>query len=56
VKLFDKNGAQLQSLSGNHTDEFTTVVEGDSVTLKLTSDTDINGYGFDIDKVAVKNE
>jgi len=56
VKLFDKNGSQLQSLSGNHTDEFTTVIEGDSVTIKLTSDSDISGYGFDIDKVAIKTE
>jgi len=56
VKFFSKDGAQLQSLSGNHTDTFTTVFEGDTVVIELVSDSDINGYGFDIDKVAVKAE
>jgi subtilisin family serine protease len=54
VKLLDANGVVIQTLSGNHTDEFTTVINGDSVTLQFTSDSDVTGYGFDIDKAAIQ--
>ncbi len=56
VKIYSSTGTLVQTLSGKHSNEFSVVIDGDSAVIQLTSDTDIDAHGFDIDKVAVKME
>lgn len=54
VKIYDANGKQVQSLSGNNSDSWSIAIAGDYARIVLTSDDSVNGYGFDITKVAYR--
>lgn len=53
VEFFDGAGNKLDKWTGLRSDEFSPVVAGDTLVLKLTSDESQSKHGFDIDKLAV---
>ena len=54
VQFLDSTGASYGYYSGVKTDQFGPIIEGDTVVLKFESDSSVNGYGFDVDSVAVE--
>jgi thermitase len=54
VEFIDANGEVVGKWSGNHSGEFSPAVKGDTIKLKFTTDHIVNGYGFDVSKVAFK--
>ncbi len=54
VTFTDATGNIVASWTGMHNGEFGPAIPGDTVTLNFTSDETVNGYGFDISKVASK--
>ncbi len=54
VQFFNSKEESFGYLSGSKTDGgFGPIVDGDTVILTFTSDGSVNGYGFDIDSIAV---
>lgn len=51
VEFFNAAGESIGSLSGAHDDTFSPIADGESIMLKVTSDKDVNEYGFDIDQI-----
>jgi thermitase len=56
VTFSDAKGNVVAVWTGTHNDEFTPVIPGDTVNLKFKTDESVNGYGFDLTKVAYKTE
>jgi thermitase len=52
VSLVDGSGKVAGTLSGNLSDSYSAIIQGDTVTLKLEADGTVNGYGFDVDYVS----
>jgi len=52
VEFYNKAGEVVGSMSGTHTGEFGPIIDSDTVTIKMTSDDSVNGYGFDIDSIS----
>ncbi len=51
VEVLDPVGRSYDKLSGFHSDEYSEIIEGDTILLHFTSDKSVNGYGFDIDQI-----
>jgi len=49
VQVLDRQGRPLQTLTGSHTDLWTTVVPGDTLHLRAITDGSIRSWGFDTD-------
>lgn len=54
VEFIDAEGKSVAKWSGKHDGEFSPVVKGDRLKLRLTSDDSVNGFGFKISKVAFR--
>ena len=54
VKVYNRAGKLIQSLSGNQTGNWTALIDGDYAKLVFTSDDSVGGYGFDITKAAYR--
>lgn len=54
VRLYDSTGKLVQTIHGRNDDMWSYPVAGDYVKIVLTSDEDINDYGFDITKVGYR--
>lgn len=54
VEIRDGNSQLVTTLSGEHNDTFSPVVEGDTAVITFISDDSATRYGFDIDGVAYK--
>lgn len=54
VKLYDSTGKLVQTISGRSDETWSYPVAGDYVKIVLTSDEDVNDYGFDITKVGYR--
>ena len=54
VKIYNRAGKLIQSLSGNQTGNWTALIDGDYAKLVFTSDDSVGGYGFDITKAAYR--
>lgn len=52
VKIYNSKGALVQTLSGNNTDAFSVVIDGNSAKVVFQADDSVAGYGFDISKLA----
>lgn len=52
VQFFDKTGKSVGIMSGANDNSYSPVVEGDTVVMVFTSDQSVNGYGFDVDRIA----
>lgn len=52
VTIKDRNGREVQKISGQQDDTYSTVIEGDSATVEIKADDSVSGYGFDISKAA----
>jgi thermitase len=55
LRIYDSTGKEVGVFSGVQTGKFTPAVVGDTMKLVFSSDGSVNGFGFDISKVAVKN-
>ena len=55
VVFKDAKGVVAGEASGDMTDAFSPVVEGDTMMIEMTTDTSYTDYGFDIDKVYYKS-
>ncbi|NUM89273.1 MAG: S8 family serine peptidase [Bdellovibrionales bacterium] len=53
VKLFDKDGAEADSMSGKAENAPSFFVNGNKVKISFSSDSSVNGWGFKISKVQV---
>ncbi len=51
VEILDASGNVVDKMSGYHSDEYSEIIDGDTLTLHFTSDKSVNAYGFDIDEV-----
>lgn len=51
LKIFDKEGSEVDSIDGIGNDYISDYVDGDSLTVKFNSDASVNAYGFEIDEV-----
>ncbi len=51
VEILDGAGKSHDKLSGYHSDEYSEIIDGDTIILHFTSDKTINAYGFDVDQV-----
>lgn len=49
VQFFNKAGDLLGQMSGTHPGSYSPIADGDTLILKMTSDDNVNGYGFDVD-------
>ena len=56
IKILDKSGAIVDTISGSGEDHYSEYVEGDSLTVKFTSDYSVNKWGFLIEKIQVIRE
>ena len=54
LKVYDRSGRLIQTLSGMHDGDFSDPVPGDYARLVFTSDDSVEGYGFDISAIAVQ--
>ena len=54
VYIMDADGKVLSEMSGNNDGAFSVAVSGSSMSIRLVSDSSVNKYGFDIDKIAYK--
>lgn len=54
VKLYDVAGKLVQTIHGNNDESWSYPIAGDYVKIVLTSDEDVNDYGFDITKVGYR--
>lgn len=52
VQFLDAGGEIISEMSGSFDDSFSPVFEGDTVTIRFSSDTSVNKYGFDVQAVA----
>ena len=53
VQFYNKAGELVGTMSDEtHPDSYSPIVDGDTITLKATSDDSVNGYGFDVDSAA----
>lgn len=52
LKVYDSTGALVETLSGNNSDMFSAVIKGNSAKLVFESDASVDGYGFDLTKIA----
>lgn len=50
----DKNGKQVDKMSGANDDTYTMIIDGDSATIDFSSDDSVSYYGFDIDAIAYR--
>lgn len=50
VKVLDSRGNVIEELSGKQTDYTTDYFEGDKLKITFTSDSEVNGWGFAIDR------
>ncbi|MGE3261769.1 MAG: S8 family serine peptidase [Bacteriovoracia bacterium] len=53
VKIYDASGAEMDAVSGKSDNQTSFYVTGNKMTLKLTSDSSINSWGFAVGKVQV---
>jgi len=51
LKILDANGAVVETIDGSGLSHYTEYVEGDSITLKFSSDEDVNKWGFLVEEV-----
>ena len=56
IYLYDKNGTQIGKYTGSNLKNKTIRVEGDTVKIKLTSDSSNNGYGFGLTSIYAGTE
>lgn len=54
VEFIDASGVVVAKWSGNHDGEFSPPVKGSSMRVRFKADHTVNGYGFDISKLAYK--
>jgi subtilisin family serine protease len=54
VSIKDGAGNLIAKLTGNHNGEFAPNVKGDTVVLSVTTDSQVNNYGFDVTKAAIR--
>ncbi len=54
LQFVNTKGETVGTMSGRNTGRFGPIVEGETITLKFTTDSSVNGYGFDIDYVSVE--
>ena len=54
VTFQDSKGKVVGEFSGTYTGSYSPSVDGDKLTVILTSDSSVNAYGFDIDYIAYK--
>lgn len=54
VVIKDSKNKQVERLSGRLDDSFSAIITGDSATIEFSSDSSINGYGWDITKAAFR--
>lgn len=54
VSFTDGNGKVVRTISGRQGELFGPIIDGDTVTITLTSDKSYNRYGFDIDGIAFR--
>jgi subtilisin family serine protease len=52
VEFFDKTGKSLGKLSGKMDGTFSPAADGDTMTMKFTSDDSVNDYGIDADSIS----
>lgn len=52
VEFFGADGVSAGVYSGDHSDEFSPAVKGDTMLIRLTSDDSVQEYGFEINAVA----
>ena len=50
--ITDSKGNAVGSLSGDQSDAYSPIIDGDSATLTFSADNMVNGYGFDIDYIS----
>lgn len=56
VQFYNSAGESLGYWSGYQSGRFSPIAEGDTITLKFTSDSTQQAYGFDVDKVNFEKE
>lgn len=54
VEFIDGTGKSYGTISGTRNGQFGPVINGDTVTLKFTTDKTVTKYGFDVDFIAVE--
>lgn len=54
VMIYDSKGKLIQTLSGNQDGTYSAVISGDTATIRFISDDSVQGYGFDITKIAFR--
>lgn len=54
LQFINSKGEVVGTWSGSRNDRYSPIIEGDTVTLKFTSDYSLQGYGFDIDSAKVE--
>lgn len=52
VEIYDAKGTLVAKLSGDQSDSYSPVIQGNYAKLKLIADESVNGYGFDVTKAA----
>lgn len=55
VQFINSKGEVVGAISGQQTGRYGPIVDGDSVKMIFTSDSSVQGYGFDVDFVASEN-
>jgi hypothetical protein len=53
--FFDGEGRLSAFWSGTHDGEYSPVIDGDTIQLRLVSDQSVSDFGFEIDSIAVEN-
>lgn len=54
VEIYDAKGNLVAKLSGDQSDSYSPVIQGNYAKLKLVADDSVNGYGFDVTKAAYR--
>lgn len=54
LRFFNKDGVEIDAISGNYDQSYSPVFEGDYVRAVFTSDASESKYGFDISQIAVE--
>lgn len=54
VTFYDRSGNVVGEMSGNNSGSFSPTISGDYVKMVLTSDDSVEGYGFDLTKIAYR--
>ncbi len=50
IRILEKSGIEVETISGELTNIYSDYIEGDKVTLIFASDRSVNGYGFAVDR------